>query len=217
MLVPGLSPAADLLQSQRSHSWPQQMPIHCRGSFPRAILLGTSSVRIQAGTAPWGHVYGIQEVGWGRRTTSFWVGHQDSWAHSCKQLPSSWARRTEAGQCHSPYMAGSCGSQQHRELLLSAKNRVQPPAPQGSAPSARWFAAATQPGCRCLARAQQALGQEGATRTAPFLASISVWISSHRYSLQVYSGSAPLQWNLQPALLPAPLQACTCRKEPHWQ
>lgn len=48
-------------------------------------------------------------------------------------------RCTEPGQCHSPHAAERCGSQWHSEFLLSPpKIWGSPPAPQGTAPAARW-------------------------------------------------------------------------------
>lgn len=158
---PGPSPAADLLQ--RCHSWPWQMPIHCRG-----YSAGHQSVRIKVGKVPW-------DPGGG-------MGKQDHPSSTgSPRLPSTplqaaphLLRRTEPGWCHSPRAAKCCGSWWHWEFLLSPLKIWCTPRPlQGTAPSALWVS--SHPArLRPSARAQQALGQEGVTRTAPFLASISL-------------------------------------------
>lgn len=62
-------------------------------------------------------------------------------------------RCTEPGQCHSPHAAESCGSQWHSEFLLSpSKIWGSPPAPQGTAPAARWVS--SQPPSQATATGQ---------------------------------------------------------------
>lgn len=138
---PGLSPAADLPQGQGSRSWPQKMPIHCRESFPGVILLGTSSARIKAGTVPWEHPCGIGR--WdGDGEAGPFLFDRDTKAPEHTAVgssPLSGLGRTEPGQWHNPCAAECCGSWRHREFLVAPpKAWCSPPAPQGTAPSARW-------------------------------------------------------------------------------
>lgn len=139
---PGPPPAADLLQ--RSQTWSWQMPIHCRGSFPGVILLGTS----QRGSRL-AQFHGIQEVGWESRTILLRLGRQGSSSAavgSCRQLLTSWAEMDRTRMVpQSP-----CGRVLWELVALgifafSPKNLVRPHTPACTAPSAPL--AATQPSC----------------------------------------------------------------------